>query len=202
MNIPNIILASASAYRKEILGNYHLDTEQICPQVDETVLPFEKPRTRARRLGRNKAESIFQQISGRNRWLILASDQVCHMDGTIYHKPGSTEIASDHLRAFSGKWVTFSTSLVLLDHRGQRFETVEDYRLHYRKLSSHEIKDYLRSEQPFDCAGAIKIESYGLSLIKNTAGRDINSVYGLPIIAVFEGLRAMNYSLFHIKKNI
>ena len=121
------------------------------------------------------------------------------MHSDIFHKPGSAKIAAQHLVEFSGRWVTFSTSLVMLSHDGQRFETVEDYRLQFRELSAVDIEEYLESDQPYDCAGAIRVESYGLSLIKNADGRDINSVYGLPVMALFEGLRELKYSIFDIR---
>ena len=199
MNKPTLVLASASRYRKALLQQYHLQAEQIAPRVDEVVLPLEEPRARASRLGNAKAASVLQKVTAVKRWLVIASDQVCHMHSDIFHKPGSAKIAAQHLVEFRGRWVTFSTSLVMLRHDGQRFETVEDYRLQFRELSAVDIEEYLESDQPYDCTGAIRVESYGLSLIKNTAGRDINSVYGLPVIALFEGLRELNYPIFDIR---
>ena len=197
MTLPTLFLASGSKYRKALLHQYHLRAEQIAPQIDEAILTLEKPHTRAARLGNSKATSILPQVIALEPWLVIASDQVCHMDSYIYQKPGSAEVAAKHLAGFSGRWVTFSTSLVLLDHNGQRFETVEDYRLQFRELSAIEIEEYIKSDLPFDCAGAIKVESFGLSLMQNACGRDINSVQGLPIIALFEGLRKMGYPIFN-----
>ena len=199
MSKPTLVLASASRYRKALLQQYHLQAEQIAPRVDEVVLPLEEPRARAARLGNAKAASVLQQVTTVKRWLVIASDQVCHMHSDIFHKPGSAKIAAQHLVEFSGRWVTFSTSLVMLNHDGQRFETVEDYRLQFRELSAVDIEEYLESDQPYDCAGAIRVESYGLSLIKNADGRDINSVYGLPVMALFEGLRELKYPIFNIR---
>ena len=199
MSKPTLVLASTSRYRGALLQRYHLQAEQITPRVDEAVLPLEVPRARAARLGNAKAASVLQQVTIVKRWLIIASDQVCHMNSNIFRKPGSATIAAQHLAEFSGRWVTFSTSLVLLNHDGQHFEMVEDYRLQFRELSDVDIEEYLESDQPYDCTGAIRVESYGLSLIKNTDGRDINSVYGLPVIALFEGLRELNYPIFDIR---
>ena len=142
----------------------------------------------------------MQKIRSIKPWLVLASDQVCHLDGKIYQKPGSVEIACSHLTKFSGRWVTFSTSLVLVDYRDQRIEVVEDYRFQFRKLSKVDIDEYIELDNPIDCAGAIKVESFGLSLLKNAEGRDINSAYGMPLLAFFEGLRTLNYSINIFKK--
>ena len=190
-----LILASSSKYRKDLLQQHYLPVEQVKPLVDEGLIPHEKPRARALRLGKAKGESVVQKIRSIKPWLVLASDQVCHLDGKIYQKPGSVEIACSHLTKFSGRWVTFSTSLVLVDYRDQRIEVVEDYRLQFRKLSKVDIDEYIELDNPIDCAGAIKVESFGLSLLKNAEGRDINSVYGMPLLAFFEGLRTLNYSI-------
>jgi len=199
MTLPTLFLASGSKYRKALLNQYHVHTEQIAPQIDESVVSSENPRSRAARLGNDKAKSILPKLTPIKRWLIIGSDQVCHMGSDIYHKPGSAEVAAKHLANFSGRWVTFSTSLVILNHNGKRFETVEDYRFQFRELSPIDIEEYIKWDQPFDCAGAIKVESYGLSLMQNADGRDINSVYGLPVIALFEGLREMDYPVLYNK---
>ena len=195
----NLILASSSIYRKELLTKHLLPVEQIEPEVDETLIPLEKPRARSIRLGKEKAESILESIASLKPWLVLASDQVCHMNGNIYRKPGSAETASKHLAEFSGRWVTFSTSLVLVDHKNRHFNIIEDYQLQFRELSKVDIDEYIKEDEPFDCAGAIKLESFGLSLIQSATGRDINSVYGLPLVALFEGLRKLGYPIFNLK---
>jgi MAF protein len=130
-----------------------------------------------------------------DNYLVIGSDQVCHLDNQAYSKPGNNETAIRHLQAFSGRWVTFSTSLVLLNSSGERKDHVEDFRILFRRLTLAEIEYYVALDQPLDCAGAIKVEKAGVSLLSDTRGRDINSLYGLPLIALCDGFAELGYSI-------
>ena len=195
MSPPSLILASTSRYRIKLLNRLGLIVRQMPPKADETLLPGEAPARRAARLGSLKARSIVEALGEEKDYLIVASDQVCHMQGQIYRKPGDRHTARQHLSQFSNNWVTFSTSLVLIHDSGQEVSLVEDFSLQFRELSDSSINQYLDIDQPFDCAGAIKVESAGMTLIKDTRGRDLNSVYGMPVMALVDALSSLDLGI-------
>ena len=95
---------------------------------------------------------------------------------------------------------SFCTSLALITSDGRAFSAVEDYECRFRTLSGNEIKSYIQLDQPLDCAGSIKVEQAGVSLLCDTRGRDINSLYGLPIMMLSEALKSFSYSIYDFIK--
>jgi septum formation protein len=201
MVIPCLILGSTSPYRKQLLANLGVTFTQMQPDTDENPNPGEDPGSMALRLGVSKAQSVADRLQNEAHWICIGSDQVCHLDGALYGKPGTSEQAALQLTAFSGRWVTFSTSLALIASDGQTFNAVEDYECHFRILSSDEIDTYIQLDQPLDCAGSIKVEQAGVSLLQDTRGRDINSLYGLPLMLLSEALRSFDHSVLDFRKD-
>jgi len=109
------------------------------------------------------------------------------------------------LRACSNMWVCFSTGIALCRQQHQQDsidkninETAsglvlakgyETYKIKFRELHDKEIADYLHAEEPFDCAGSIKAEGLGIRLIEDSQGRDINTLYGLPLMLLTDLLK-------------
>lgn len=194
MKHPRLILASSSAYRQSLLAQLSLRFEVHAPGVDETPLAGEAPAEIALRLGLAKAAKVLADIGDPDS-LVIGSDQVCHLAGRIFGKPGNEQSAIEQLQALRGHRVTFSTSLVLLSGRGPRESVVEDFEVQFRMLSDQQIRDYVALDAPLDCAGAVKIEQAGISLISDTRGRDINALYGLPLMALTDAIEALGYTL-------
>jgi predicted house-cleaning NTP pyrophosphatase (Maf/HAM1 superfamily) len=89
----------------------------------------------------------------------------------------------EQLRAASGKSVIFLTGLALYDAQSGRSHTVcEPFRVQFRTLSDNQIDDYLRREEPYDCAGSFKSEGLGIALFSLMDGEDPNALIGLPMI--------------------
>jgi septum formation protein len=201
MIIPRLILGSTSPYRKQLLANLGVTFTQMQPDTDESPNLGEDPNSLALRLGVSKARSVADQLQNEAHWICIGSDQVCHLNGTLYGKPGTAQQAALQLAAFSDRWVTFSTSLALITSEGQTFSAVEDYECRFRTLSSHEIDTYIQLDQPLDCAGSIKVEQAGVSLLQDARGRDINSLYGLPLMLLSEALRSFDHSVLDFRKD-
>ena len=200
MIIPHLILGSTSPYRKKLLTSLGVTFTQMRPDTDESPSKGEDAHSLALRLGVSKAQSVANQLQKEARWICIGSDQVCHLESTLYGKPGTAEEAAIQLSAFSGCWVTFTTSLALIASDGQRFSAVEDYECRFRTLSSNEIATYIQLDQPLDCAGSIKVEQAGVNLLCDARGRDINSLYGLPLMLLSEALKSFSYSIFDFIK--
>ena len=194
MKTSSLILASTSPYRRAQLDKLGLRFAQISPDVDETPRPGELPVARASRLAGLKAQSVVAHAPP-GYGVVIGSDQVCHFNGEIFRKPGDFDRARQHLTRFSGQWVSFTTGLTLIDTEGHEESGFETISIHFRRLSQQTITRYLDIEQPFDCAGAIKVEGLGITLLSDMRGRDVNSLVGLPLMLLNELLERYNLSI-------
>lgn len=186
--MPPLVLASTSPYRRELLGRLGLPFVVANPAVDETPLPGEAPEALALRLSEAKARAVAAQYPGA---LIIGSDQVAIANGRIYGKPGTHENAVAQLQSLRGQTVNFFTGLCLYDSRSdvahvQSIPTL----VTFRNLSDAAIENYLRREQPYNCAGAAKSEALGIAVIAKMEGSDPNALVGLPLIALCDLLEA------------
>lgn len=185
-----LLLASGSAYRRELLARLRLPFDCAAPDVDESAQPGEDGAALVRRLAQAKAQALASRYPGH---LIIGSDQVAVLDGQLIGKPGSFERAREQLRAASGRSVSFLTGLCLHNARsGASQVDCIPFTVHFRELDEARIERYLRAEQPYDCAGSFKCEALGISLFRRTEGDDITSLVGLPLIRLVDMLAAEN----------
>lgn len=185
--MPQLILASTSPYRRELLTRLGLPFTVANPQTDESPLPDETPEALALRLSEAKARAVAQ---AHPEALIIGSDQVATVDGRIFGKPGTHERAVEQLQALSGKTVNFITGLCLYNARtGQADVRGIPTLVTFRHLSDSEINNYLRREPAYNCAGAAKSEGLGIALLQSMRGDDPNALVGLPLIALCDMLR-------------
>jgi septum formation protein len=195
---PRLILASSSAYRRELLARLHLPFEAIAPHIDETPLSGEAPQETALRLARAKAAAIASRHPDA---LVIGSDQVATLDGEQIGKPGDHARALAQLQAMRGREVVFHTALCLWDGREpdpQRAAQVENVQVfvRFRDLPDAELDAYLRIEQPYDCAGSAKNEGLGIALLERIESRDPTALTGLPLIALTGMLRHAGVRFF------
>lgn len=181
-----ILLASSSIYRRALLAKLGLAFEWAAPHVDESQLPNENTDCLVRRLSRSKVEALAAAHPNK---LIIGSDQVAVLDNQILNKPLTYERAFAQLLSSSGRSVRFETGLCLLNTRTGKIQiAVESFNVHFRTLTDEQIHNYLRLEEPYDCAGSFKAEGLGISLFTKLSGDDPNSLIGLPLIRLIEML--------------
>ena len=192
--MPNLILASSSVYRRELLQRLQLPFTVISPDVDETPLTGEAPQETALRLAQAKARKVGEQHQDA---LIIGCDQVATLDGMQLGKPLTHDNAVGQLRAMRGKTTCFHTAVALLNSKTGNLQTevAENY-VTLRDLSDAEIEGYLLKEQPYHCAGSAKSEGLGIALMSKMTGDDPNALIGLPLILLSEMLRRENMRLF------
>lgn len=189
-----LVLASTSPYRRELLSRLKLPFSVTSPEVDETPLPGETPEQTAYRLAIAKAQAVAVQHSDA---LIIGSDQVATLEGIQLGKPHTHENATRQLRTMRGKTVTFHTALCLHNSRsGNTQARVVPFMVRFRDLSDAEIERYLAKEQPYNCAGSAKAEGLGIALIEKMTGDDPNALIGLPLIALVDMLKNEGVSVF------
>jgi septum formation protein len=193
---PRIILASTSPYRVDLLSRLNIQFDQIDPNYEELQQPGESPEERSIRLARGKAMSVISYLDAGTSFITIGSDQVAHLGSQTFSKPQSLDVAAEQLATCSGRWVSFTTAICLIDETNQVFEAAECFKIKYRELTTADIHTYLKIDEPFDCAGSIKVEASGITLLEDTNGRDINTLYGLPLMLLRESLTSrFHYSL-------
>jgi septum formation protein len=155
--------------------------------VGEARLPGEAPAAMALRLALAKAHAVASQ---RPDAVVIGSDQVADLQGEPLGKPGTHERAVLQLRRLSGQRVLFHTAVAVV-RADQGFERAElsSVSVVFRDLIDAEIEYYLRTEQPYDCAGSAKCETLGIALLRSIESDDPSALVGLPLIRTSELLR-------------
>ncbi len=183
MSRPPIVLASTSRYRRELLERLRLPFDVQAPQIDEAALPAEAPRETALRLAHEKAADVAaRRLSGPGA-IVIGSDQTLDLNGIALGKPPSHEAALAQLQSLQGRTAVFYTALAVI---GSAVESVQidcvPTTVTFRNLPTVQLDAYLRADQPYDCAGAAKIESLGIALIERAESDDPTALIGLPLI--------------------
>jgi MAF protein len=175
-----IVLGSTSPFRKELLTRLGLDFVTASPDIDETAHNRETPEQLVARLSEAKARAV---ASIHPDALIIGSDQIAVVDDEILGKPGTHEKAIQQLKQLSGKTVVFYTGLCLFNSRtGHTQLEVVPFKVIFRTLTEQQIDNYLKKEQPYNCAGSFKSEGLGIALFERLEGDDPNTLIGLPLI--------------------
>lgn len=181
-----LVLASTSPYRRELLARLGVPFATVAPEVDETPHPGESPAATAERLSLAKARAVAQQFPDA---LIIGSDQVALLEGQQLGKPGTHDKAVAQLQSMRGKALEFHTALTLLNARSGSTQTATVLvRLVMRDYSDAQIEAYLKKDQPYNCCGSAKSESLGIGLIARFETEDPTALVGLPLIKLTEML--------------
>ncbi|NVD74806.1 septum formation protein Maf [Duganella sp. BJB1802] len=190
-----LVLASSSAYRRELLLRLQLPFDVAVPDIDESPLPGETPSATALRLAREKAAAVAAKMPGR---VVIGSDQVATLDDEQIGKPGNHANALAQLQKMRGREVVFHTALCVWDGRDGMAQ-VEDIQtvVKFRDLPDAELDAYLRIEQPYDCAGSAKNEALGIAILERIDSSDPTALTGLPLIALTGMLRKIGVSFFN-----
>lgn len=177
---PEIILASTSVYRVELLKKLQISFIQLAPVCDETPLAGEKAEALVSRLAVKKAESV---ASRHPNAIVIGSDQVADLQGTILGKPGNRQSAITQLRALSGKELVFYTGLAVMRAGTRQFGScVVPTTVAFKILTDEKIERYLLADEPYNCAGSFKSESLGSTLVTRMCSDDPAALIGLPLI--------------------
>jgi len=176
---PEIILASTSPSRKQLLARLGIAFETLAPDIDETRHENETADHLVRRLSEAKARAIGPA----GKALVIGADQVAVAGSAILGKPGSHASATTQLQQLSGQAVTFLTGLCLLNSgTGELQLDVVPYRVYFRQLDTARIERYLQHDRPYNCAGSFKSEGLGITLFERMEGDDPTALVGLPLI--------------------
>jgi septum formation protein len=188
----NLVLASASPRRRELLAGLGLRFEVRPADVDETPREGEDPGAYVLRLAQEKAAAVaLPENTGE---LVLAADTTVVIDGAILGKPLDEEDARRMLRRLSGREHEVLTGLALCAAGGREVSSVERSRVRMAALSEGEIAWYAATGEPLDKAGAYAIQGLGSLFVEAVAG-NYSNVVGLPIPAVYRLFAALGIDL-------
>ncbi len=184
-----LILASTSPYRRDLLARLALPFTTIAPGVDEDTVKRTAPDALAvvTTLARAKAQAV---AASRRGAIVIGSDQAATLDGIVLDKPGSAANAQAQLARLQGREHRLLTAVAIVHPRGL-VEFVDTTLLAMRTLSAAEIARYVAAERPFDCAGSYKIEGLGIALFERIVGGDPTAIVGLPLLRLAAELRAL-----------
>lgn len=186
--VRSLVLGSTSPYRRALLERLQIPFEVAAPDVDETPHAGETPAVLAQRLARAKALAVARLFP---QAVVIGSDQVADLQGTPLGKPGTHANAVAQLRQMRGQTVVFQTAVaVVCLESGFEQSSLAAVHVTFRDLSDVEIESYLRTEQPYDCAGSAKSEGLGIALLASIDSDDPTALVGLPLIRTCQMIRA------------
>ena len=170
-----VILASASPRRKELLGLFHIPFTIRVADIDETMDSGKAPFDEVARVSALKARAVPREDDD----LVIAADTIVVCEGKVLGKPHTPEEAVAMLSLLSGRDHQVMTGCTVL--RGEHCETFTEVTdLHFRPLSPKEIETYVASGEPMDKAGAYGIQG-GAALFCERMVGDYYNVMGLPV---------------------
>ena len=179
----NLILASASPRRQELLKLFGLPFVVRVADIDETMDPALSPCDEVSRVSRCKAAAIPRESGD----VVIAADTIVVCEGKVLGKPKTEEAAFAMLRLLSGRDHQVMTGVtVLRDEEIVSFTEITD--LHFRELSDKEIARYIASGEPMDKAGAYGVQGQGALLVERIDG-DFFNVMGLPVLLLSQMLQ-------------
>ena len=180
------ILASASPRRVELLTLLGLHFEIMPSDVDETFLNGETPREHVLRLSEEKARRVSERYP--DAW-VMGADTIVIINGEVLGKPRTPGEAKDMLGKLSGQVHTVFTGFTVTRMSGDVIisNAVESSVL-FREIPEDEMAWYVRSEEPYDKAGAYAVQGMGAFFIKEIRGSYTN-VMGLPLCEVVDVLK-------------
>ena len=188
-----LILASTSPYRRELLLRLGVEFHCVAPDVDESVYmeAAESPELLAKQLARLKSQSV----SGRfPEAVVIGSDQVVEIEGRILCKPLHVQAAVQQLATIAGKTHRLITA-VAVSHPAGCVEFVNETRLTMRPLSTDQIQRYVSLDMPLNCAGSYMIEKGGISLFEHLECSDFTAITGLPLMALTHHLNQLGMAI-------
>ena len=180
-----LILASASPRRKELLGLFHVPFVIRVADIDETMDPAASPAEEVGRVSRMKALAVSREDDD----VVIAADTIVVCAGRVLGKPHSPEEAVETLKLLSGRDHQVMTGVTVV--RGDRAETFTEVTdLHFRDLTEKEIRAYVATGEPMDKAGSYGIQG-GAALFCSHMVGDYYNVMGLPVCRLGDVLRKM-----------
>lgn len=185
MDVPRLVLASASPARRKLLDAAGIDCEVLVSGVDETMVEASRPEVLSTALARMKAEAVAERLRstgrGEEHLLVLGCDSVLYFAGDILGKPEDAIEATGRWRAMRGGKGVLHTGHCLIDMAtGRHAEATAATTVHFADIDDIEIAAYIASGEPLAVAGAFTIDGLGAPFVTAVEG-DPGTVIGLSL---------------------
>jgi len=188
-----LILASGSPRRRELLSEAGVPHEVIPADIDEQIQPGESPREMTLRLAREKALAVAARIPEAPPRHVLGSDTTVVLDGEIIGKPRDAEDAVSLLQRLTGRTHRVVTAVAIVETAsGRVVDCAVESRVHMRSASEDALRDYVKTGEPLDKAGAYAIQGQGAWLVTGFEGSRTN-IIGLPVEETLALLKRAGY---------
>lgn len=189
----NIILASSSVYRKNLLNRLIPKFKIISPEVDESLILGENAKIAASRLALIKAKKV--SVLNKTAY-VIGSDQTAEFDNIQIKKPNNYDEALKQLLLLSDKRVNFYSAVcVIQETTNIKQEAIEVIEVKYKKITEEQARTYLKYENPLGCLGCIKSEGLGISLLEHVKCKDPTAIIGMPLIKLSNIFNSLNIKL-------
>ena len=209
--INNIVLASSSPRRKEILKNLGLEYTICIPDCDEEINELLEPNEYVETLAKRKGLSVKQKLLKDgvdiSNTLIISCDTIVYYDygeSIILGKPKDDREAALMLELLSDSYHTVYSGLCLINGKDEKmtFVSSESTRVKFRMLTDDIIEEYIKTGEPFGKAGAYGIQTMGGALVEGIEG-DYFNIVGFPV-TLFETMLSALYktNIFELRNNI
>lgn len=193
----NIILASKSPRRREILENLNVKFSIVTAETDENSNTL-NPQELVKELALKKASAVMEKLIAENKFtddtVIIGSDTVVSKDGKILGKPKDRENAKEMLNMLSGDSHKVISGIAIITSN-RKLTAAETTDVYFDKMSEHEIKAYIDSGECDDKAGAYGIQGKASRFIKKIDGCYFN-VVGLPVNLLHNMAKELNIDIF------
>ena len=177
MNYPDIVLASSSPRRRELLAQLGVNFTLVSADIDETPLPGEAPEAYVQRLAQQKARAGLARLS--LPMPVLGADTIVVADNQILGKPANFADFNRTMQLLSGRCHQVMTAIALLNHQRCLTQLVTTD-VCFRQLQIHEIDHYWHSGEPQDKAGGYGIQGLAAKFVRRING-SYTGVVGLPL---------------------
>ena len=185
-----IVLASASPRRRELLQRLGLSFRIAVPEVDESIRAGEAPADFCSRISREKALSVSSRMAGA---LVISADTIVVAQGKILGKPAGEEEAREHLRLLNGTIHEVYTGYAIM-HGSRNAGRVVRTLVRFQEMSEEEISWYISTKEPLDKAGSYGLQGIASIFISGIEGSYTN-VIGLPLSELYCDLKDFGVSL-------
>lgn len=182
----DLVLASGSPRRRELLAHFGVAFRVVAPDIDETPVAGESPVDYVARLACDKARAVDGGI-------VIAADTTVAIDGDILGKPDGLDHARAMLRRLSGR-VHQVHSGVAVRHGASVVHRVVTTEVRFADLDEATIDWYVGTGEPLDKAGAYAVQGAGAVLVADVRG-SVSNVVGLPLVELVELLGSVGHRL-------
>ena len=205
-----VILASQSEARQRLLAQLlghrrfetqpaHVDERRLQREVlQRETLTLTLAKRVARHLARAKAQAVWQTVAheDRARTLVIGSDQLVYVPELqlMAGQPGSFARADRFLAKMAGRRAWLITAVSVMAHGARPRVSLQAVQLKFARIPAEERRSILRADEPYDCAGAFKIEERGIGLFDAVCSDDPTGIQGLPLMRLRRLLRASGLS--------